>query len=227
MKLKSIDKLLYRKRLNLVIVAFILGFGVSAVGFGQVLIHFFGDPPLTLSTPKIAPSLSANGISQQPAAAITVDGENHFNAQRDTQTDTKPLPEKPNNFRWNLLGVILGLLLSSLTLNHVKHSDFFTEIYYVWQLKQIHNRIYRKLTKIKKLASSGHEDSYIVLYYYYVSLKSVYELDDNTLVISRVNKEISALEDAISQAQFTVNTSLFSEPLLASVEQQLSQLKPI
>ena len=209
MKLKSINKLLYRKRLNLVIVAFVIGFGFSGVGFGQVLIHFFGEAPTTVST---SPATHELLKSETPLTTPS------FNQQNGAEAPS----EKPNNFRWNLLGVILALLLSSLTLNHLKHSDFFAEIYYVWQLKQIHNRIYRKLSKIKKLANSGNVDAYIVLNYYYLSVKSVYELDDNTLVISTVNKEIAALEQAIADAHLSVDVSMFSELLLASVEQQLS-----
>ena len=224
MKLKSINKLLYRKRLNLVIVAFVIGFGFSSVGFGQVLIHFFGD---TSAVPEKIQRISVNNLSQNPEIDSAVALPSQPISHVDIKNDLNEEAQKPNNFRWNLLGVILGLLLSSLTLNYLKYSVFFTEIYYVWQLKQIHNRIYRKLSKIKKLANSGNVDAYIVLNYYYLSVKSVYELDDNTLVISTVNKEIALLEQAIRDAQFHVELTMFSESLLASVEKRLPELKPI
>lgn len=189
MNLKPIDKPLYRKRLNLVIVAFILSFGFFAVSFGQILIHFFGDIAIT-------------------SVAIETG-------------------EQPNNFKLNLLGVMLGLLIASFILSRLRHTDFFYEIYYVWQLKQLHNRIYRKLTKIKALAKLNNVDAYIVLAFYYQSLKVVYELDDNTLVISKVNSDILTLEQSIKEADLKVELQQFSEALLASVEKQLPELKLI
>lgn len=132
--------------------------------------------------------------------------------------------EQPNNFKLNLLGVVLGLLVSSLVLNYLKHTLFFKEIYYVWRLKQIHNRIYRKLSKIKKLAQQDNKNAYIVLNFYYESLKFVYELDDNTLVISKVNKDITELNTRMADANLTVTLDEFSEPLLSAIEKQLPEL---
>lgn len=189
MKLKPIDKSIYRKRLNVIIIAFIIGFAFFALVFGQILIHFFGE---------VATASLANE-SQTP----------------------------PNNFKLNLLGVILGLLVSSFILNYVKHASFFSETYYVWQLKQLHNRIYRKLTKIKALADKGDEEAYTVLSFYYTSIKFVYELDDNTLVISKVNDDIEALNQSIQDANLSIDIENFSVPLLASVEQKIPELKPI
>jgi len=47
--------------------------------------------------------------------------------------------ENVNNFRYNLLGVVLSLLACMAALHSLKNSAFFKEIYYVWQMKQIQN----------------------------------------------------------------------------------------
>lgn len=182
MKLQNIDKKLYRKRLNIVIVGFIVAFTLLALMFGQVLIHFFST----------APTINAVGEHTEV-----------------------------NNFHLNLIGVLLGLAVTSITLSQLRSKDFFYEIYYVWQLKQLHNRIYRKIAKIKALAQSGNIDAYIVLIFYYESLKQVYELDDNTLVISKVNKDVSELHESMHAANLSVTADQFSKALLISLESDL------
>ncbi len=44
MQLKQIEKTVYRSRLNKVIIAFIVSFAITALGFGQLLIAVFSSP---------------------------------------------------------------------------------------------------------------------------------------------------------------------------------------
>ena len=93
-----------------------------------------------------------------------------------------------DNFRYNFLGVLLGLFTCLAMLNILKTKAFFHEIFYVWQLKQIHNKVYRKIKKIKAASEQGDVNAVIILNFYYQSQKQVYLLDDNTLVISTQTK---------------------------------------
>ena len=145
MKLQEIDKVQYRKRLNIVIAAFIGCFAVLAVIIGSVLIELFAAP--------------------------IVD------------------PETQNNFKFNIAGVIIALLMMSVIMNHFKKHPFMVDVYYVWQLKQIHNQIYRKLVRIKRAAEEKDVNALIILSFYYVSLEQVYHLDNNTLTMSSVKKD--------------------------------------
>ena len=124
--------------------------------------------------------------------------------------------EQVNNFRFNLLGVILGLIVVGALLNKAKDHAYFEEVYYVWQLKQIHNLIYRKLKKIKSAATENNVDALIILHFYYTSLKQVYELDDNTLTISNVNTELDKVVEQAQAHQLTISTEQFSRDLLKS-----------
>ena len=94
MTLKEINKAVYRKNLNRIIIGFIASFALLGIGFGQLFILLFS------------------------------------------------LPEA-DNFKYNLTGVLLALTLCGAVLNGVKNHRYFNEIYYVWQLKQCQNRIYR------------------------------------------------------------------------------------
>ena len=144
MKLIEIEKQLYRKRLNHIIICFVSSFAILSLVFGSLLITLFSEP-------------------------------------------------NNDNFKLNLFGVIIALFICGGILNKYKTHSYFHEIYYVWQLKQLHNQIFRKLKKIKAAAQTNNIDAINILYFYYSSLRQVYLLDDNTLTISKVNQELNIL----------------------------------
>ena len=124
--------------------------------------------------------------------------------------------EGVSNFRYNFLGVVLALLACAAILHTLKTSVFFKEIYYVWQLKQLQNLIYRKLKKIKAAAVNEEQSALIILLFYYQGLKQVYQLDDNTLTINKVNDEITKLQETITNKNLTISADQFTKNLLHS-----------
>ena len=123
--------------------------------------------------------------------------------------------EQESNFRYNLLGVILALLANAAVLHSLKRSDFFTEIYYVWQIKQLQNLIYRKLKKIKIAAKAGEEDALIILFYYYQSQLQVYKLDDNTITLETIERHRQEVDESIAELGLSITTEQFNKSLLA------------
>lgn len=126
--------------------------------------------------------------------------------------------EALSNFRYNFVGVILALLICISILQQLKNHPFCKEIHYVWVLKQIQNIIYRRLKNIK-LAVKNYEDepdidAFIVLNFYYRSLIQVYNLDNNTLTISSVEKELQTLNERMSDLNIDVSPLEFKRPLL-------------
>lgn len=124
--------------------------------------------------------------------------------------------EEVNNFRYNLLGVILSLLACAAILHQLKNSLFFTEIYYVWQIKQLQNLIFRKLKKIKQAADNEDKNALVILLFYYQSQQQVYQLDDNTLTINTVNKKLTDLQEIIANKNLTISAEQFDKKLLSS-----------
>ncbi len=198
MKIIDIDKAQYRRKLNYVIIGFIITLASLSLVFGSVLIALFAQ-----QTPIIA-------------------GET----------------VQPSNFKYNFLGVVMALLACAAILHSIKNKAYFKEIYYVWQMKQIQNAIYRKLSKIKKAAfdqSDSREseievserqtvevnqtdkslNALIILNYYYASLKHIYVLDDNTLTLSSLNKDIEKLSDILTKKNITINTDQFDQSMLS------------
>ena len=123
--------------------------------------------------------------------------------------------EQESNFRYNLLGVILALLANAAVLHSLKRSDFFTEIYYVWQIKQLQNLIYRKLKKIKIAAKAGEEDALIILFFYYQSQLQVYKLDDNTITLETIERHRQEVDESIAELGLSITTAQFNKSLLA------------
>ena len=179
MKLKDIEKPIYRKHLNIITVAFIASFLVLALAFGQGLIMVFTD--------------NVNSS----AGELVIDAT---------------APE--SNFRYNLIGVILALLICLFALHRLRSSAFFYEVYYVWQVKQLHNAIYRKLKKIKAASVNEDVNAWIILNFYYASLKQVYLLDDNTLTMSKLNSDINELNTRIENKNLTLSTDQFNKAML-------------
>jgi len=126
-------------------------------------------------------------------------------------------PQTQSNFRYNLAGVIFALITMAMIANTVKRKHYFEEVYYVWQLKQIHNRIYRKLANIKAAQINSSQEAKIILAFYYKTLKQVYELDDNTLTISNVDLEINKLKQQLGEEEFEEYAGQFDKQLLAAI----------
>ncbi|MFT6247038.1 MAG: hypothetical protein ACJAUY_001195 [Cognaticolwellia sp.] len=189
MKLKDIDKAVYRKHLNIIIVGFIASLLTLALVYGQALIMLFADSAQLLATP----------------ANVTT-GELVNEA---TGTES--------NFSYNFMGVLLALITCVFALHRLRFSAFFSEVYYVWQVKQQQNLIYRKLKKIKVAAEAGdvNVNALIILNFYYASLKQVYLLDDNTLTMSKLNTDINELNSQLENLNLTLSTDQFEPSMLA------------
>lgn len=123
--------------------------------------------------------------------------------------------EQPSNFRYNLLGVILALFANAAAMHSMRKSYFFKEVYYVWQVKQLQNLIYRKINKIKQAANEGEPSALIILAFYYQSQVQVYELDDNTITLSTVKQKLSDVRVAIAEHNLTVDSEEFTKSLIS------------
>jgi hypothetical protein len=182
MQLLDIDKVRYRKNLNIVIVSFIGSLLVLSLLFGFIFISLFS---------------TVGEVSQLGQVATeAVQGE------QDT------------NFRYNLLGVILALCANGVVLHRIKNSVFFTEIYYVWQVKQLQNQIYRKLKKIKAAGKEGEATALIILSFYYQSQLQIYQLDDNTITLSTIENHQQQLNDLIEKSGLIISVDKFEQSLI-------------
>ena len=209
MQLKTIDKTRYRKHLNIVILGFITTLLVLSLVYGSLLIKVFSNVVLTEQSTTTAistPVQNAEGVND----ATTTE----------TPADIKPptINEAPENtnFKYNFLGVVLALLSCGVILNKLKTTAFFSEIYYVWQVKQVQNKIFRKLKVIKNALKNDDEKAMLVLTFYYEGLKQIYLLDDNTITMPTVYKDIEKLEAQIAAKAVDINIEDFDVEMVKS-----------
>ncbi|MCG9562393.1 DUF3087 domain-containing protein [Vibrio chagasii] len=123
--------------------------------------------------------------------------------------------ESTGNFHLNVLGVILSVALNAFIASRVKGHDYFKEALYVWNLKQIHNQIYRKLKRIQPKAEQGDRDALTILYFYYTTQKQVYDLDNNTLTIKTVQQSLDNILELSEKWSIELDIEAFSKDLVA------------
>jgi len=126
--------------------------------------------------------------------------------------------EPESNFKLNMAGVIIALLLCAAVLHGLRKKPLFEEVYYVWQLKQLHNLVYRKLKTIELHANKGDEKAIAILVQYYTSLKQVYTLDNNDLTMSSVNQSLSQWQEKAEAVSMTVDEAIFTAENIKSIE---------
>jgi uncharacterized membrane protein len=188
MQLIDINKECYRKHLNAVIVGFIISLLCMSLLFGTILISLFST------------------VDETNAAILA-----SFQASQSTDK-----PDLATNFRYNLLGVIIALLANIAILQRLKRSHYFKEIYYVWQLKQRQNLIYRKFNNINTACNAGDKNAFTILYFYYQSQLQVYQLDDNTLTLLSVEKKLTVIKEKAEQLGYSITDRDFDKILLAN-----------
>lgn len=118
------------------------------------------------------------------------------------------------NFHLNVFGVIIAVIATAFIMNKVKNTPYFDEIMYVWQLKQTHNRIYRRLAKIKEKAARNDHNALLILAFYYTTQQQIFNLDNNTLTITSVQKSLNEVYEQATEMNLTLELDDFTVDLL-------------
>lgn len=120
-----------------------------------------------------------------------------------------------DNFILNLLGVILAALLCVAVVFSLRGHQFMNEVVYVWQLKQVLNRIYRKNRKIEQAAyEHGSEKAMLILAFYYQASMQLYKLDDNTITLESLQERMDKLQNLLNEKKLVVSIEDYKEQML-------------
>lgn len=119
-----------------------------------------------------------------------------------------------SHFWHNLAGVATAVTIIVFFLNKLRHHSFLYEVVYVWDLKQILNKIYRKQRKIESKAEENDHYAMIIMNFQYRGSKQLYELDDNTITIDELNRKIKHLDERMQTAGLSLSTDLFDPEML-------------
>lgn len=126
---------------------------------------------------------------------------------------------EPNsgNFFYNLTGVILGCLVVGSVLKKLKYqSPYFAEAAYIWDLKHELNLIQRKLKAIEAAAAKNDPAALTILSFSYAGSRLLWQLDDNTLMMSELNQADNALQQQIETLGLTISAEQYQRELLAA-----------
>lgn len=121
-----------------------------------------------------------------------------------------------SHFWLNVLGVVIAVASIARMLKKYSTHPFMHEVFYVWQLKQQINAIYRQFKKIEKRAYESHADveALIILSFYYRACEQLYQLDDNTITMSALVKKSNQLAEYIETKQLTIKAEDYQPEML-------------
>ncbi|MEE2002563.1 DUF3087 family protein [Alkalimonas sp. MEB108] len=118
------------------------------------------------------------------------------------------------NFWLNFTGVVLGCLVVGTALKRLKSHPYFFEVAYIWDLKHELNLIQRKLKAIQIAADRLEPEALTILAFSYAGSRLIWQLDDNTLVLSELNKADNALQQKIADAGLRISAEDYRRQLL-------------
>lgn len=118
------------------------------------------------------------------------------------------------HFWLNLMGVVVSVVILGGLLNKYKHHPFMKEVYYVWQLKQQINYIYRKQKKIDAAVETNDIDALTIMRFYYLACEQLYTLDDNTITMDSLALKSNALNARIDELNVDIKASNYQQKLL-------------
>ncbi len=114
-----------------------------------------------------------------------------------------------SHFHWNLTGVIVSAIVIGSVLSRFRQHEFMTEVVYVWDLKQVLNKITRKMSKVKTAAEQGDVTAMNIMQYSYAGSRLLWKLDDNTIVMDELTLAQAELDALASKYNVTLDHENF------------------
>ncbi len=119
-----------------------------------------------------------------------------------------------SNFYLNLIGVISGCVIVAFLLKKFRSHAYFSEVAYIWDLKQELNLIQRKIRQLDAAATENNPDALLILAFSYEGSALIWQLDDNTLMMSELNIARSKLQQQAEEAGLQLDISQYKRDLL-------------
>ena len=105
-----------------------------------------------------------------------------------------------SNFRWNLLGVLSGVLMTFLLVKYyLSHLPFMQSAVYGWHLKRNLMRVTNHMHRIKPLAEAKNPEALKVLRFYHLAVEQMHRLDGNEANPLEIKAEKLAIEALLQE----------------------------
>jgi len=122
--------------------------------------------------------------------------------------------ESGSHFYWNLTGVLITSVLIGSLLNKYRHHEFMTEVTYVWNLKQVLNKINRKMRKLKDAAREGDAQALLAIHYSHAGSRLLWQLDDNMILEDELIAEKAEFDAIANQYNLSLDTDDYDPAIL-------------
>ena len=105
-----------------------------------------------------------------------------------------------DNFKWNLLGVLTGLVLTVLIVRQqLWHRPFMAAAAYGWALKRSLMRVTNVMHHVKAGVAAGDETAIKLLRFYHLGVSQMHQLDGNSSELSQMVREVDAHRELMEQ----------------------------
>jgi hypothetical protein len=125
-----------------------------------------------------------------------------------------------DNFRWNLGGVLLALLLTIALVRQVLWSKpWMAAAVYGWQLKRSLMRITNVMHHVKVGVTAHDPDAMHLLRFYHLGLTQMHQLDGNSGALSEAVAEINQHKERMESLGMDTHQPCLNADWLAAVKQ--------
>ncbi|SRR5690625_3558169 len=119
-----------------------------------------------------------------------------------------------SNFWLNAAGVATAVFLLAGVINHIKHKPYMEEVVYVWRLKRELTQIASKQKRLDAALAKGEHSAYVVRYFQLHASKHLYELEDNTVTLDDLNRQIREFDQLLAQQGLQLSLEDYHTDLL-------------
>lgn len=120
-----------------------------------------------------------------------------------------------DNFRWNLGGVLAGVLATVLLVRyHFAKQPWMAMSVYGWQLKRSLMRITNVMHKVTEGVAAGDPTAMKLLRFYHLGLMQMHRLDANSSDLLQMRAEIAVHEERMQALGLDVDQSRLDPALL-------------
>lgn len=124
-----------------------------------------------------------------------------------------------DNFKWNLLGVAAGFVLTiALVRQQLWSRPFMAPAVYGWGLKRSLMRITNVMHHVKAGVEQGDESAMKLLRFYHLGVTQMHQLDGNSSELSQMVGEINAHREAMEQRGLDVEQTRLDPAWLERVK---------
>ncbi|WP_218563909.1 DUF3087 family protein [Marinospirillum perlucidum] len=127
--------------------------------------------------------------------------------------------EGGNNFRWNLLGVILAVGCTYLLVRYyLSQQPLMKEAVYGWHLKRNLMRITNVMHRLKPLAEAGDAEALKLLRFYHLAVEQMHRLDGDESNSLEIKAEKKHFEERMQELGLDSEQTCLDPAWLAAVK---------